>query len=141
MSSGFTVGKCFRVADGIVNSFRNMMFVMLLGAGKLKSLPDHGGNRTRDLLKELDSVPNITNSNRLGLVAQLVEHWTNIPKVVVSIPTVVRQTFQLAQCGCTLRVTSQPTYSPEYITPTHTKVSLNSIFKFATKYKPTIQGV
>jgi hypothetical protein len=30
-----------------------------------------------------------------------------IPEVVGSIPTVVRQTFQLARCGCTLRVTSQ----------------------------------
>jgi hypothetical protein len=29
-------------------------------------------------------------------------------------------TFQLARCGCTLRVTSQTSYSPEYITPTHT---------------------
>jgi hypothetical protein len=38
-----------------------------------------------------------------------------------SIPTVVRQTFQLARCGCTLRVTSQTSSSPEYITPTHIK--------------------
>ena len=66
-------------------------------AGKLKSLPDHRGNRTRDL-------------------------WTSILKVAVSIPTVVRQTFQqLARCECTLRVTPQTSYSPEYITPTHTK--------------------
>jgi hypothetical protein len=48
-------------------------------------------------------------------------YWTSIPKVVGSIPTVVRQTFQLARCGCTLRVTPQTSYSPEYITPTHTK--------------------
>jgi hypothetical protein len=33
----------------------------------------------------------------------------------------VRQAFQLARCGCTLRVTPQTSYSPEYITPTHTK--------------------
>jgi hypothetical protein len=32
---------------------------------------------------------------------------------------VAKQTFQLARCGCTLRVTSQTSYSPEYITPTH----------------------
>ena len=38
-------------------------------------------------------------------LAQLVEHWTSISKVAGSIPTVVRQTFQLARCGCTLRVT------------------------------------
>ena len=36
-----------------------------------------------------------------------------------SIPTVAKLTFQLALCGCTLRVTSQTPYSPEYITPTH----------------------
>jgi hypothetical protein len=36
-------------------------------------------------------------------------------------PTVVRPTFQLARCGCTLRVAPQTSYSPEYITPTHTK--------------------
>jgi hypothetical protein len=30
-----------------------------------------------------------------------------------------KQTFQLARCGCILRVTSQTSYSPEYITPTH----------------------
>jgi aspartate oxidase len=35
----------------------------------------------------------------------------------------VRQAFQLSRCGCTLRVTSQTSYSPEYITPTHTKMS------------------
>ena len=57
--------------------------------------------------------------NRLDLVAKLVEHWTSIPKVAGSIPTVVRQTFQPARCGCTLRVTPQTSYSPEYITPTH----------------------
>jgi hypothetical protein len=34
-------------------------------------------------------------------------HWTSIPKVSGSIPTVVRQTFQPARCGFTLRVTSQ----------------------------------
>jgi hypothetical protein len=27
---------------------------------------------------------------------------------------VAKQTFQLARCGCTLRVTSQTSYSPEY---------------------------
>jgi hypothetical protein len=34
---------------------------------------------------------------------------------------VAKLTFQLARCGYTLRVTSQTSYSPEYITPTHTK--------------------
>ena len=67
---------------------------------------------------------NITNSNRLDHVAQLAEHWTSLPKVADSIPTVVKQTFQLARCGCTLRVTSQTSYSLEYITPTHTKINI-----------------
>jgi hypothetical protein len=31
---------------------------------------------------------------------------------------VVRHIFKLARCGYTLRVTSQASYSPEYITPT-----------------------
>ena len=39
----------------------------------LKNMPDHGGNR---------------------IVAQLAEHWASIPKVVGSIPTVVRHIFQ-----------------------------------------------
>ncbi len=42
---------------------------------------------------------NIKHSNRLDLVAQLVEHWTSKPKVAGSIPTVVRLIFQLAWCG------------------------------------------
>ena len=46
-------------------------------------------------------------SNKLGVVAQLAEHWTSIPKVAGSIPTVVRLTFQPARCGYTLRVTSK----------------------------------
>ena len=42
-------------------------------------------------------------------VAQLTltEHWSSIPKVAGSIPTVVRQTFQPGRCGYTLRVTSE----------------------------------
>ena len=60
--------------------------------------------------KELDSVPKCHQLvNRLDRVAQLAEHWTSIPKVAGSIPTVAKQTFQLARCGCTLwmhRVTS-----------------------------------
>ena len=40
-------------------------------------------------------------------VNQLAEHWTGIPKIAGSIPTVVRQTVQLARCGYTHRVTSE----------------------------------
>jgi hypothetical protein len=32
-----------------------------------------------------------------------------------------RHILKLAQCGYTLRVTSQTSYSPEYITPTQKK--------------------
>jgi hypothetical protein len=52
-----------------------------------------------------------------------VVHWTSILKVTGSIPTVAKLTFQLARCGCTLRVTSQTSYSPEYTTSTHTKIN------------------
>ena len=69
----------------------------------LKNMPDHGGNRTYDLW---------------NTSTQLAEHWAGIPKVVGSIPTVVRHIFQACRCGYTLRVTSQASYSPEYITPT-----------------------
>ena len=66
---------------------------------------------------------------RLDRVAQLAERWTSIPKVAGSIPTVVRQTFQPARCGYTLRVTSKTLYSPEYITPKHTqKYHANNLF-------------
>ena len=74
-------------------------------AGKLKNQPGHSGFR------------NITHSNQLDLVAQLAEHWTSKPKVAGSIPTVVRQIFQIALCGYTLRVTPQTHFTPEYITP------------------------
>jgi hypothetical protein len=74
--------------------------------GNLKSLPDHGGNQTRDALP----------TELRGLI---------IPKVAGSIPTVARQTFQFARCGCTRGVTSQTSYAPEYITPTHTEIIIS----------------
>ncbi|CAB4035835.1 AMP deaminase 2 isoform X2, partial [Paramuricea clavata] len=105
---------------------------------KLKSLPGHDGNRTCDFWDTTNTLPtelrgqvNMMESNPRDLWAQLVEHWTSIPKVAGSIPTMVKQTFQLAGGGCTLRVTSQTSYSPEYITNQHThththKVSLRN---------------
>jgi hypothetical protein len=42
--------------------------------------------------------------------------------------------FKLARCGYTLRVTSQASYSPEYITPTHKK-SLKKILDGTPKGK------
>ena len=69
----------------------------------LKNMPGHGGNRTYDfcntspmfcqLSYAVRSVRNITYSNRPDRVAQLAEHWASIPKVVGSIPTVVRHIF------------------------------------------------
>ena len=64
----------------------------------LKNMHDHGGNRTYDLwntspmLCQLSYA--VTYSNRPDRVAQLAEHWASIPKVVGSIPTVVRYIFQ-----------------------------------------------
>ena len=46
---------------------------------------------------------NITYSNRPDRVAQLVEHWASIPKVVGSIPIVVRHIFKLAWCRYRLK--------------------------------------
>ena len=60
-------------------------------------MPGHGGNRTYDLwntrpgTKELDSVPKY---HILDRVAQLAEHWSSIPEVVGSIPTVARHIFK-----------------------------------------------
>ena len=59
----------------------------------LKNMPDHGGNRTYDLWNTSPMLRNITYSNRPDRVAQLAEHWASIPKVVGSIPTVIRHIF------------------------------------------------
>ena len=61
------------------------MLVMLLlsvyrHGASLKIMLDHGGNRTYDLWNDR--------------VAQSEEHWASIPKVVGSIPTMVRHNFQ-----------------------------------------------
>ena len=49
---------------------------------------------TQSILCYSESFRNITYSNRPDCVAQLAEHWASIPKVVGSIPTVVRHIFQ-----------------------------------------------
>ena len=56
---------------------------------------------TRLICSHQNTLDLFTHSNRLDLVAQLAEHWTSKPKVAGSIPTVVRQIFQLARCGYT----------------------------------------
>ena len=53
----------------------------------LKNMPDHGGNRTYDLW---NTSPMLC---QLSYAAWSV-HWASIPKVVGSIPTVVRHIFQ-----------------------------------------------
>ena len=54
-----------------------------------------------------NEIPHTRKDFLIGLIAELAEHWTSIPKVAGSIPTVVRLTFQSARCGYTLRVTSK----------------------------------
>ena len=70
--------------------------------------------------KKLDSILKITYSNRPDRVAQLAEHWASIPKVVGSIPTVVRHISQLVWRGYRL-TTPQTSFSPDYIAPKYTK--------------------
>jgi hypothetical protein len=53
--------------------------------------------------------------------------------VTLSYPTVVRHIFNLARCGYTLRVTSQASYSPEYIIPTQKK-SCSQMFSLDNVY-------
>ena len=69
----------------------------------LKNMPDHGGNRTYDL-------------------------WNTSP---IRIPPWSGIFFKLARCGYTLRVTSQASYSPEYITPTQ-KNHIDYVFSLIT---------
>ena len=80
--------------------------------GDVESIGAEGGVADMDEIEEIlqltlllyveqdTGITEVTNdSNRLDLVAQLVEHWTSKPKVAGSIPTVVRLIFQLAWCG------------------------------------------
>jgi hypothetical protein len=62
-----------------------------------------------------------------------------IEPTTFGIPTVqVRQTFQLARCGCTLRVTSQTSYSPEYITLRNKKCHSIIVSWFQRTFPPHI---
>ena len=119
----------------------------------LKNRPDHGGNRTYDLwntspmlcqlsyavwsvrvcdISEQNLVPSISMlsismyTNRPDRVAQLVEHWASIPKVVGSIPTVSGIFLKLARCGYTLRVTSQ---ASSLIIPSSLLQVVNNLFQ------------
>jgi hypothetical protein len=44
---------------------------------------------------------------------------------------VARHSFKPARCGYTLRVTSQASYSPEYITPAQQKLTFINVGVFA----------
>ncbi len=80
--------------------------------------------QTVEVTRRNSEFRNFTHTNRLDLVAQLAEHWTSKPKVAGSIPTEVRQIFQLARCEYTLRVTPQ----------THSTTPNNTITKSAVFY-------
>ena len=57
-----------------------------------------------------------------------------MPKVVDSIPTVVRHIFQLARCGYKLRITPQTLFSPGCITPTFIRIMIaEGFFNFCIK--------
>jgi hypothetical protein len=66
-------------------------------------MPGHGGKRTYAL-------------------------WNTSP-----IPTVAGIFFKLARCGYTFRVTSQTSYSPEYITPVQ-KIRKKSLIEKSSEY-------
>ena len=75
---------------------------------RLKNMPDHGGNRTYDLWNTSPMLCQLSYAVWSVRVCDISEqNWASIPKVVGSIPTVVRHIFKLARCGYTLRVTSQ----------------------------------
>ena len=63
----------------------------------LKNMPDTEGIEptTFGILAHTSTTRTSTStySNRPDRVAQLIEHWASIPKVVGSIPTVVRHIF------------------------------------------------
>jgi hypothetical protein len=80
--------------------------------GKLKSLPDHLWDTSHWLYQLSYEVKSV----RVGDI-----HYNFLSRQKIVYTTAVRQPFQLARCGCTLRVTPQTSYSPEYTTPTHTK--------------------
>ena len=88
-------------------------------------------------------IRNITNSNRLDLVAQLAEHWTSIPckgrgfdshrgqaSVSFSLPCVDAHSEQhhkhhIHQPWSQGHPGNEVVYSPEYITQTHTHTHLS----------------
>ena len=82
--------------------------------------PDYGGNRTYDfgILVHIEKT-RLSFEILCSLVSNRPDHLAHVgstPKVVGSIPTVVRHIFQLARCGYKPRITPQTSSSPEHIT-------------------------
>ena len=65
-------------------------------------------------------------------LVQLIEHWTSIPKIEGSIPTVVRHFLQLARCGYKLTVTAQTSFSRDYITLRYIKITIKPLHFLVT---------
>ena len=83
----------------------------------LKNMPGHGGNRTYDLWNTSPMLCQLSYAVRSVRVCDISESSL--------VPSISMQSsnhdfyvlVKLARCGYTLRVTSQASYSPEYITP------------------------
>ena len=87
----------------------------------LKNMPDHGGNRTYDLWNTSPMLFQLSYAVWSVRVCDISEQ-NLVPSI--SIPTWSGIFFKLARCGYTPRVTSQASYSPEYITPTKKKIMI-----------------
>ena len=90
----------------------------------LKNMPDHGGNRTYDLWNTSPMLCQLSYAVWSVRVCDISEQ-NLVPSWSVRVCDISEQNlvpsgifFKLARCGYTLRVTSQASYSPEYIAPT-----------------------
>ena len=79
----------------------------------LKNMPDHGGNRTYDLWNTSPMLCQLSYAVRSVRVCGYTLRYTRCGYTRCGY-TRCGYTW----CGYTLRVTSQASYSPEYITPT-----------------------
>ena len=85
----------------------------------LKNMPDHGGNRTYDLWNTSPMLCQLSYAVWSVRVCDISEQ--NLVPSISMLSNNNHDFFKLARCGYTLRVTSQASYSPEYITPTQKK--------------------
>jgi hypothetical protein len=63
----------------------------------------------------------LSNTRWFNSITRRALALNGLMKLSAHVPTVVRQTFQLSRGECAHRVTPPTSYSPVYITPTHTK--------------------